>query len=335
MIDKRYKVLVLTDHRNHGISNSLYPIVRQMLSNKKCHSIDIANRGVVENNGFFQKMDSSKLMVMPATADFKYAAENNILSDTDILTPTDYTSYDLVLLRLPRPVSDEFLHWIESIFEGIPIINRPSGIIKTSSKAYLLSFPEYCAPMKLVRSVDEVLEYASIHAVVLKPLREYGGRGLIRIWEDKLDDGLNRHSAKEYLPTIQNTLEEEGCLAMKFLKNVDQGDKRIIVVDDIIMASSLRLPAKDSWLCNVAQGGTSVESSIAPEEEEMIAHIAPFMKSEGILIYGVDTLVNDDGLRIISEINTLSVGGFENAQQQTGLPIIEKTIEKIFDQCNK
>lgn len=334
MIERSYKILVLTDHRNHGISNSLYPIVREMLANKKCHSIDVANRGILENNVFFEDMDPSKLMVMSASEDFQYSDENNVLSNTELLFPADYSSYDLVLLRLPRPISDEFLLWVEDIFKEIPIINRPSGIIKTSNKSYLLNFPECCAPMKLVRSVDEVLDYANNQAIVLKPLREYGGRGLIRIWEDKLDDGLNRYSTKDYLPTIQKALEEEGYLAMKFLKNVDKGDKRIIVVGDNLMASSLRLPAKDSWLCNVAQGGTSVESTIAPEEEEMIAHIATFMKAQGILIYGVDTLVNDDGLRIISEINTLSVGGFENAQQQTGLPIIEMTIENIFDQCN-
>lgn len=334
MMDQRYKVLVLTDHRNHSASNSLYPIVREMLLNEKCGSIDIANRGVVKNDAFFIEMDPTKLMVMPATEDFNYSDKNNVLSNTDLLVQADYRSYDLVLLRLPRPVSDEFLLWVERTFEGTPIINKPSGIINTSNKAYLLNFSECCAPMKLVRSIEEVLEFSSNQAIVLKPLREYGGRGLIRIWEDKLDDGLNRYSAKEYLPTIEKTLEEEGYLAMKFLKNVDQGDKRIIVVGNTIMASSLRLPAKDSWLCNVAQGGQSVESTVAPEEKEMIAHIAPFMEREGILIYGVDTLVNDDGFRIISEINTLSVGGFDNAQQQTGLPIIQMTVEKIFNQCN-
>lgn len=333
-MDQRYKVLVLTDYTNHGATNSLYPLVRGMLQHKQCHAVHIANRGVRDNDAFFQDMDPMKLNVMNALENFTYSSENNVLSQTDLLVPSDYRSYDLVLLRLPRPVSDEFLLWVENTFEGVPIINKPSGIIKTSSKAYLLNFPECCAPMKLVNSIDEVLEFSNQHAIVLKPLREYGGRGLIRIWEDKLDDGLNRYSAEAYLPTIEKTLKEDGYLAMKFLKNVDQGDKRIIVVDGAIMACSLRLPAKDSWLCNVAQGGRSVNSVATPEEEEMIEKISPYMKQEGILISGVDTLVNDDGLRIISEINTLSVGGFEHAQQHSGLPIIKITVEKIFNQCN-
>lgn len=333
MTDKKYKVLVLTDHRNHGPSNSLYPIVQRMRRHKKCSSIHIANRGLKENNSFFNDMNAEALLAMEVNEDFQYFKRKNILADASLIKPTDYRSYDLVMLRLPRPVSDEFLVWLEHTFEGIPIINKPSGIIKTSSKAYLLNFAECCAPIKLVRSIDEILEFTKDHAIVLKPLREYGGKGLIRIWEGKLDDGLNRYSTLEYLKKIEPTIVEGGYLAMKYLKNVDQGDKRIIVVGGTIMASSLRLPPKDSWLCNVAQGGTSIETTVAPEEKEMIAQIAPFMKAEGILIYGVDTLVNDDGLRVISEINTLSVGGFENAQEQTGLPIIQMTVEKIFNQC--
>ena len=52
---------------------------------------------------------------------------------------------------------------------------------------------------------------------------------------------------------------------------------------------------------------------------------------EGVLIYGVDTLVDDNGLRTLSEINTLSIGGFPQAEQQTGKPIIKMLIDKIFE----
>jgi len=305
-----------------------------MLSHDRCLSVDIANRGIAANDGFYKDMDPSKLMVMSALDDFRFTDAHHVLGRADLINVADHKSYDLVLLRLPRPISDEFLLWIESIFKNATIVNRPSGIIKTSNKSYLLNFPKCCAPMKHVQSIDEVLAYSSDQAIVLKPLREYGGRGLLKISEGRVDDGSDIHSAKEYLPTIEKTLEEEGYLAMKFLKNVDQGDKRIIVVGGDIMGSSLRLPAKDSWLCNVAQGGKTVSSPITEEERDYIYHISPYLQAEGILMYGVDTLVNDDGLRVISEINTLSIGGFEDAQQYSGKPIIKITVEKIFDQCN-
>ena len=117
---------------------------------------------------------------------------------------------------------------------------------------------------------------------------------------------------------------------MKYLKNVTQGDKRILVVGGKIMAASLRLPAPNSWLCNVAQGGISVPSELEKEEIDIIKTISPRLEQEGIFIFGADTLVNDDGKRILSEINTLSIGGFPQAEKQTGKPIVQDTINKII-----
>ena len=141
--------------------------------------------------------------------------------------------------------------------------------------------------------------------------------------------GLRR--GESVVQAMQEEFDPEGYLAMKFLKNVSQGDKRILVVGDEVLAASLRIPAEDSWLCNVAQGGTSVAAEVSEEEYEIVRGISKKLNAEGILIYGVDTLVNDDGLRTLSEINTLSIGGFPQAEQQTGKPIIKRMIEKIFD----
>ena len=115
------------------------------------------------------------------------------------------------------------------------------------------------------------------------------------------------------------------------MKNVTQGDKRILVVGGQIMAASLRLPAENSWLCNVAQGGTSVTAQLETEEEAIIKTISPRLEAEGIFIFGADTLVDDDGKRILSEVNTLSIGGFPQAEKQTGRPIVRETINKIVN----
>lgn len=82
------------------------------------------------------------------------------------------------------------------------------------------------------------------------------------------------------------------------------------------------IPAPDSWLCNVAQGGTSVAAKVSLEEEQIIARINPTLAEAGVLIYGADTLTDDDGRRVLSEINTLSIGGFPQAELQSGRSII-------------
>ena len=328
-MNRQYRILVLTDHTGHSDQNSIYAILSQMLSHQQCLSIDIASRGLPENALYFTGMQRNALLVSPVTSDFRYTPAGDYYKHC--LKKADARAYDLVLLRLPRPISDEFLLWLEEVYAHATIVNAPSGIIATSTKQYLLEYPDLCPDIRLCHCVADIEAEVSKYAVVLKPLREYGGRGLLKINGDRLDDGTSVHNTTDYLRELEPAITKEGYLSMRYLKNVAQGDKRLLVVDGEVMAASLRLPAEGSWLCNVAQGGKSVSAEVTPEEYNIVARLAPDLRRKGILISGVDTLVNDDGKRVLSEVNTLSIGGFPQAEAQTGRPIIKQTIDKIFE----
>lgn len=325
---KAYRTLVLTDHSGHSDQNSLYAIVQAMVRDERFAKVDVASRGLPQNDGFFNRMDANALYGVEAQLDFSYADDGLYLQRN--LKLLDITDYEILLMRLPRPITDEYLYWLSDVFSHAVLINDPKGIVTTSTKAYLLNFPDLCPDMKLCRSIEEVIAAATQQDIVLKPLREYGGKGILKIYNGIVDDGHDTYEARAYLSKIEDALIEDGYLAMKYLNNVSQGDKRILVVGGKIMAASLRLPAEGSWLCNVAQGGRSVPSEVTPEETNIINKISPALTSQGILIYGVDTLVDDDGRRILSEINTLSIGGFPQSQAQTGRPIIQILLDKII-----
>ena len=70
---KKYKVLVLTDHKGHSIQNSIYAILQGMLKHEQCMHIDIASRGVVENQLFFESHDKGALHVVTLNSKFKYS----------------------------------------------------------------------------------------------------------------------------------------------------------------------------------------------------------------------------------------------------------------------
>lgn len=321
------KVLILTDHSGHSAENSVYALARAMVHHAEIASVDVASRGLRENADFFSG-DSSVLYASPVDSDFDFSEDGYYMQRR--LRKVDSRGFDLVFMRLPRPLSDAQLIHIERVFAGCVIINKPSGIINTSSKAFLLNFPSSCPPMRLVSSVEEIMDFAENFPIVLKPLREYGGKGILKINGEKIDDGSTEYDTTQYLTSLKPVIEKEGFLAMKFLKNVGEGDKRILVVGGEVLASSLRLPAENSWLCNVAQGGRSVPTEVTEEELQIVSMVAPRLQQEGVLIYGIDTLVNDDGKRVMSELNTLSVGGFPQSQKQTGRPVINKTLEIIL-----
>jgi len=325
---KQIRVLVLTDHSGHSRENSIYALISEMVAHESCQELYVASRGNAKNKNFFSGLNDCILQAMRVEGTFMFdASGDQFISETHTVHVREF---DFIFLRLPRPVSDEFLHFIKKIDGEKVIINDPTGIMTCSTKEFLLNFPDLCPPMRLCHTVEDVSTFLPGQSIVLKPLREYGGKGLVKITGDTLDDGDQLHDTRSYLEENKSTLAE-GYLAMKYLKNVTEGDKRIIVVGGEIMACSLRLPPPDSWVCNVARGGTSVSTSATPEEESIIKHINPLLQKHGIFIYGADTLVNDEGKRVLSEINTLSIGGFPQAQKQTGQPIIKITINKIFD----
>lgn len=329
----KYNVLVFTDHSGHSKENSIYALLQAMITDKRCNSVHVASRGLEENREFFEDCNKDRLFATQIDEEFAYTENGYFMSHK--LEEISIETADVVFLRLPRPISDDFLLWISEIFKKAVIINDPKGILATSSKRFLLNLSQYCPPIKMCDSIKDIKDFALKFPIVLKPLQEYGGRGLLKIESGMVDDGKEVFELDEYLLSIKDYIEDEGYLAMQFMKNVKEGDKRILVVDGEVLAASLRLPPEGSWLCNVAQGGKSVPTKPSAEEIKIINGIAPELKNNGILMYGIDTLVNDEGQRMLSEINTLSIGGFPQSEKQSGKPVLRRTIEKIFDYADE
>jgi glutathione synthase len=306
--------LVLTDHPGHSDQNSLYALVTTLARDPRCRYVDVASRGAEQNEEFFGG-GGALVQGFRVKEELRYSQAGQRF--TTRLQPLDSTTYDVIWLRLPHPVPDKFFTALSALPTGL-IVNEPDGIRQTSTKEFLLRFPEWTPPARLVRTQEDVAAFVRLHPIVLKPLRDYGGRGIRRI------DGPGAASGTDL---------REPYLAMKFLKNVSEGDKRILVVNGRILAASLRLPPPGEWLCNVARGGTSVMAEVTEREREMVAALAPELLGRGICFAGIDTLTDDDGRRVLSEINTLSIGGFPQAEAQTGRPIVQYTIDELFHYC--
>ena len=326
---RKYTFLCLTDDSRHSPENSLYAIVNGILSHEQCASVYIASRANPNNKPFFDNVNLNEVFAVKVNPGLEYdPSGKQFLVDTEKINPEDV---DVIFLRLPRPVEDEFLMSLAQQYKHKHIINHPEGILETSTKAFLLNFKQYCPPMALCRSKDDVRSFIESYDCVLKPLKEYGGKGIVRVINGLVSDGDKDYKLNEYLDLIEDTLKREGMLAMKYLKNVKNGDKRLLVVNGEILAASLRMPPEDSWLCNVARGGKSVLSEATEEEKLIIKQIGSELTKRGILIFGADTLEDDSGKRVLSEINTLSIGGFPQAEKQTGKPVISLLTNKIFD----
>jgi glutathione synthase len=326
---KNLSLLILTDHSTHSAHNSFYGLLGGFARHQNICKVAVASKHYLENQPFFEGQMNAML--------FGYEPEPTafqnwkwpMAADLDLL---DISSFDLVFLRLPEPVAETFFPALEAAFPHTLFINRPSGILKTGSKAYLTRFPALCPPMQVVHSPEEAINLSQTMDIVLKPLRNYGGKGIMKIEAMELFKG----NEKKDLSHLSHLWDARGpMLAMKYLPHLSAGDKRTVVAHGHLQFSTVRYPPSHSWICNVAQGGRSEMSSPTPEEKEIARILTPQLEEEGVILFGFDTLMDDSGLRKLSEINVQSIGGIGPAEQATGKPISAQIVDHLMHYAMK
>lgn len=299
-----------------------------MHRHKRCAAIDVASRGMPANKLFFMNMAVKSPVAIrvnpsfafdPGGAFFRRGSQRVSIRD-----------YDGVLLRLPHPVAPEFWAFLEKSFPNTLFINKPSGMLTAGNKSYLLNFPEFCPPMKLCRSLEELEEFKSRFPIVLKPVTSYGGKGIVRIVGDEVQFSEGgKTSFANFAREFQQ--HPENYLAVKYLEKVSIGDKRTVVCCGEVLGAAIRYPSSDSWVCNVAQGGRSASSQPDQDELRIIETIDPYLRKMGVMVYGIDTLEGDDGKRVLSEINALSIGGLHAMENAQGVPAIKRAADLLWE----
>ena len=320
-----FRILFITDHEKHSINNSFYWIVNQLIHDERVSSIDLITKGVKANEYFFAGKKDAAFFVSPVQSLIEYSEGAGCFLNG--LKRGNTKDYNVVVLRLPPPISAPFFQNLKQLFVNALFINDPEGIMETYRKDFLLNFRSICPPMQVAHSVAQIKQLADKSPLVLKPIEGYGGKGIIRIMNGIVSEGEQSDS----LSTFLNSFEERPMLAVNYLRNVNQGDKRILVVNGKIIGGSLRMPKKGSWICNASMGGSSNACVIEAEEIEIVKSISPVLLEKGIVIYGLDTLVDDNGKRILSELNTASVGGILQISEMYGEQVMIDFKKQLFE----
>ncbi len=322
------KILVLTDHLTHTPSESFYTIVNGLQQSSQCDVLYVASRGEAENSQFF-KDASGVLYVCCPDGSISYSSGGTWLKDN--ISVVDFSDIDIIFLRIDRPVSDRFLQSLSSRFFNKIVINDPVGVILTGSKEFLLQFPDLVPGVALVSSIEDVFSRLLDGPVVLKPFRGFGGKGIIRVGAEHIYFGHEKVVFEEGKSRLHRILVEQGpMVSMDYLREVAQGDKRIVVFNGCILGAVLRVPKSETWLANASMGASLAKAEVMPEEEEIVRVVDPVLKKHGVVLYGIDTLMGDDGKRVLSEINTLNVGGISQMETYSETDIGEAFVREFW-----
>ncbi|HTN71343.1 MAG TPA: glutathione synthase [Methylomirabilota bacterium] len=236
--------------------------------------------------------------------------------------------FDGVLMRKDPPFDMKFFfttHLLSLVDERkCFVMNHPKGLREANEKLYALRFPEQI-PQTLVSSdMQRLKEFMDELGgeMIIKPLDGSGGSGVFylntqdrntnSILEAATDNGRKLIMGQRYLPEIR------------------QGDKRIIVLDGQPLGAVLRVPLETETRGNIHVGGQCVKSEVTERDREICHALAPLLKDDGLYFVGLDVIGN-----FLTEVNVTSPTGVQEINALNGVSLESQVIDFVEAQAEK
>jgi glutathione synthase len=229
---------------------------------------------------------------------------------------------DAVVMRKDPPFDSEYFyatHVLEQAErEGARVFNRPRSLRDHPEKLAIMEFPQWIAPTLVTRDAGEIRRFHAEHRdIILKPLDGMGGMGIFRVGPDALNLG-----------SITETLNRDGAqtvMVQRYLTEIVQGDKRILLIDGEAVPHALaRIPQGSEIRGNMAVGGKGVAQPLSARDREIAAALGPVLAARGLLLVGLDVIGD-----AVTEINVTSPTGFQEITQQTGFDVATMFIDAL------
>lgn len=242
--------------------------------------------------------------------------------------PRAINEFDFVFHRTDKPFPPHFLDQLE-VWESLTCMaNSPKGLRQTDNREFAEKHFSHCMPSHVVTTNFNVASsFIEQHrSVVAKENVSYGGKGISRIYHHMGQWQLERSSGDlrrfddlsallRHLPLSSDAPME----FVRFLKNVNHGDKRVLVVGGEIVGAYLRKSKDSGWIQNVTHGGECVACTIGTFEYQCINETYPHFESRGVYTLGYDFLMDDDGSWVLSEVNVGNIGGYNRLEPLYGI----------------
>ncbi|MBL8356014.1 MAG: glutathione synthase [Delftia acidovorans] len=234
----------------------------------------------------------------------------------------ELAGFDAILMRKDPPFDSEYFystHLLEQAErEGAKVFNKPRALRDHPEKLAILEFPQFIGPTLVTRSAQDIRAFHEEHQdIILKPLDGMGGMGIFRVGAD----GRN-------LGSIIETLNQGGAssvMVQKFLPEITQGDKRVLVIGGKPVPYCLaRIPQGNEVRGNLAAGGKGVAQPLSDHDKAMAEEIGPILMERGLLLAGVDVIG-----QCITEINVTSPTCFQEIYDQTGCDVASLFVDAL------
>jgi glutathione synthase len=206
---------------------------------------------------------------------------------------------DIILMRKDPPFDTAFIYTTYLLEaaerQGALVVNNPRSLRDCNEKMFATQFPQCCPPMIVSAHMDQLKNFHKEHRdVIFKPLDGMGGSSVFRCKQDDPNVGV-----------ILETLTDHGkqlTMAQKFIPEISNGDKRILLVDgEPIPYALARIPAEGETRGNLAAGGRGVAQPLTERDYWIVEQVKAQLKARGLYFVGLDVIGD-----YLTEINVTS-----------------------------
>ena len=225
----------------------------------------------------------------------------------------DLAGLDVILMRQDPPFDMAYItatHLLELLPDDGPlVVNDPASVRNAPEKLFVLRFKELMPPTLLTLDKEEIGTFWQEHGdIILKPLFGNGGAGVFRLRLG--DENLNS------LLEMYALVHREPVMVQRYLPEVRQGDKRVILVEGEARGAVMRVPPEGEARANLHVGGRAVKTELTPRDREICAAIGPTLREQGLVFVGIDVIGD-----YMTEINVTSPTGIQEIARLDGVDL--------------
>lgn len=235
-------------------------------------------------------------------------------------TEVDLADWDVVWLRQDPPFDMGYItttHILQMVHPATLVVNDPFWVRNFPEKLLVLEFPDLIPPTTIARDLTTLKNFKHAHGdIILKPLYGNGGAGVFRL--DPNDRNLSS------LHELFTGISSEPLIAQKFLPDVSNGDKRVILVDGEPVGAINRVPQAGETRSNMHVGGRPEKIALTDRDREICAAIGPLLRDKGQIFVGIDVIGD-----YLTEINVTSPTGILELERFDGTNTAEKLWQVI------
>ena len=237
----------------------------------------------------------------------------------------DLADFDAVIMLTYPPFDQAYLYatWLLEMAErqGARVFNRPQSLRDYNEKLAIARFPQFIASTLVSNDAELIREFLAEQGdIVVKPLNAMGGSGIFRLRPNDANLGA-------ILETVTRN-GAETIMAQRYLPEIKDGDKRILVIDGEVVPYCLaRIPAEGETRGNLAAGGTGVARPLSERDWEIARALGLTLKAAGLLLVGLDVIGE-----CLTEVNVTSPTCFQEITQQTGFDVAAMFVDAVEQQ---